>query len=227
MDQDGIDPSDALATLHTRKATVFYWSFLELGPAALQCEQAWMTLALSLQGPMKSATDGIAQLSVICCRELRARFESGLDLDLPNGASVTIFAKIACFVGDEPALKEMTSCKGHSGQKPCALCLNAVSERQPGTKKADADDRPGLWAYSANLKSIAEVDFSVFKSGGPQFIILQWITPTHQHHRCCGAGGGGRCFGMILHMRGVGGMRGLAIIVGGHGRDRGRRGSKI
>ena len=177
MDQDGIDPSDALATLHTRKATVFYWSFLELGFAALQCEQSWLTLALGLQGPMKGATDGIAQLSVMCCRELKARFESGIDLDLPNGMSLKIFAKIACFVGDEPALKEMTSCKGHSGQKPCALCLNAVSERQPGTKKTDA--RPGLWAYSDALKSIAEVDFSAFKSGGPQFIILQSLVHMH------------------------------------------------
>ena len=33
--QDGVDPSDGLAHNHSRKSAVFYWSFAELGLAAL------------------------------------------------------------------------------------------------------------------------------------------------------------------------------------------------
>ena len=44
--QDGVDPSDGLASNHSRKSTVFYWSFVELGLHALAHEHVWGTVCL-------------------------------------------------------------------------------------------------------------------------------------------------------------------------------------
>ena len=37
-----------------------------------------------------------------------------------------LLAKIGCLRSDEPALKELSLCKGHSGFKPCLLCSNVL-----------------------------------------------------------------------------------------------------
>ena len=139
MDQDGIDPGDSLSPLHTRKATVFYWSFADFGHTALQQEQAWFPVALALQSHLRNAVDGIGQLAALVVRELHARFGAGVSVDFNNGDQVTIWAKVHMMVADEPALKEMTSCKGH-------LCMNVVQDTQrvPGQPT-----RPGLWTYDA------------------------------------------------------------------------------
>ena len=70
--------------------------------------------------------------------------------DFNNGDQVTIGATVHMMVADEPALKEMTSCKGH-------LCMNVVQDTQrvPGQPT-----RPGLWNYDASLCSLADPDFS-------------------------------------------------------------------
>ena len=137
-DQDGVDPSDALAKTHTRKSVVFYFSFVELGQQALQCEQAWFLLAFARQTPLQNAVDGVLQLASLAARELAARFEGGVRVQWRGGGESQIFAKIGCLVADEPALKEMLGCKGHAGLKPCCLCTNCVSHRMPG-------DLPGVW----------------------------------------------------------------------------------
>ena len=157
VDQDGIDPGDSLSPLHTRKATVFYWSFADFGHTALQQEQAWFPVALALQSHLRNAVDGIGQLAALVVRELHARFGAGVGVDFNDGDHVTIWAKVHMMVADEPALKEMTSCKGHAGVKPCALCLNVVQDTQrvPGQPT-----RPGLWNYDATLCSLADPDFS-------------------------------------------------------------------
>ena len=156
VDQDGVDPSDALQPVHTRKSAVFYFSFMELGQQALQCEQAWFLLAFARQTPLNGAVDGIVQLACLAARELATRFESGVGVEWRGGGVSQIFAKIGLMVADEPALKEMVGCKGHAGLKPCCLCVNCVSHTMPG-------DLPGVWTTEPWAVSILQPDFGRYE----------------------------------------------------------------
>jgi len=68
----------------------------------------------------------------------------------------TVFAKLGVLLGDEPALKELLSSKGHAGTKPCPLCMNVVLQCSPGGGEP-------LHAHSDYAVSIAETDSSRFK----------------------------------------------------------------
>ena len=60
--------------------------------------------------------------------------------------------KCGVLVGDEPALKEALSCKGHAGAQPCLYCMNAVSR--------NARLGYGWHAYNAYAVAAAETHFS-------------------------------------------------------------------
>ena len=71
---------------------------------------------------------------------------AGVTLRLKSGMCTTIFAEWGVLVADEPAIKEVLSCKGHANTKPCVVCVNVVLHR------------PGLHA-SEYAVSIADANF--------------------------------------------------------------------
>jgi hypothetical protein len=158
--QDGVDPSDGLAKHHSRKSTIFYWSFLEFGMDALAHEEAWFTALLTRTELASKLDGGVTQLASIVMQRFfdvqgHDMERGGASLKLHDGGAVHITAKLGVLVADEPALKEMLSCKGHAGTLPCALCMNAV---QHFSGKYD-----GWHAHGAFGVSIAETDFSKFR----------------------------------------------------------------
>ena len=160
--QDGVDPSDGLAKNHSRKCVVFYWTFLELGMAALAHEEAWHTIAVVRVGTARRIAGEHVQLADVVLRtffgpEGHDILRSGIVLPMVGGpARVTMFAKLGIILADEPALKEIMSAKGHAGTKPCMLCANVVQQRQPGGGEP-------LHAHSDYAVSIAETDASRFR----------------------------------------------------------------
>ena len=132
--QDGIDPSDGLAKHHTRKACAFYWSFLEYGISALSHEEMWCTPTVARSTVVNQMPGVHVQLAAMVVRrffdpdghDIR---RAGVTLRLKSGVCTTIFAEWGVLVADEPAIKEVLSCKGHAGTKPCVLCMNVVLHR--------------------------------------------------------------------------------------------------
>ena len=54
---------------------------------------------------------------------------AGVTLRLKSGMCTTTFAEWVVLVADEPAFKEVLSCKGLASTKPCVLCMNVVLHR--------------------------------------------------------------------------------------------------
>ena len=68
---------------------------------------------------------------------------SGINLQLAGDSEpVALYGRLGVLVSDEPALKEMLSCKGHAGNKPCVLCLNCYSSRAEGHDDVAVSDYP-------------------------------------------------------------------------------------
>ncbi len=140
--QDGVDPSDGLSNNHSRKTCVWYWSFLEFGLRHLALEEVWGTLCVMRSTTINELEGGITTLFG---HLLSLFFGSAHDIRL-TGVSVTldgslrrehplqthIFAEVGVLLADIPAFREMLSCKGHGGHKPCFLCRNATNHSIPG-----------------------------------------------------------------------------------------------
>ncbi len=126
--QDGVDPSDGLAKNHSRKSAVFYWSFAEFGLHALAHEEVWGCVtvmrsieAAELDGSLGQLTARVLEQFFGDVHDIR---RTGVSVRLKNVEPHHIFAEIGILLADEPALKEMTDCKGHAGHKPCLLCMD-------------------------------------------------------------------------------------------------------
>jgi hypothetical protein len=140
--QDGVDPSDGLSNNHSRKSTVWYWSFQEFGLRHLACEEVWGTLCVMRSTAVNKLDGAITRLF---CHLLSLFFGPVHDIRL-TGVAVSvdgslrgeqplhshIFAEVGVLIADLPALKEMVGCKGHGGHKPCFLCRNATNHAIPG-----------------------------------------------------------------------------------------------
>ena len=157
--QDGVDPSDGLAKLHTRKSAVYHWTVKEFGYDVLGQEQVWLTSALIRATKLADLNGEHARVAKDILESMfNERVDAehhGVTLALYGGESVHIFLKLGILLADEPALKELISCKGHAGLKCCTLCANAVLENNP--KGAES-----LALHNDWLKSIAERRLSAF-----------------------------------------------------------------
>ena len=130
--QDGVDPGDGLAVNHSRKSCVFYWSFVEFGMHALAHEEVWGTVCVVRTLDAKKLDGDIGQLFF---KVLEQFFGSAHDIRISGvllDEGIRILAGVGVLLADEPALKEMLSCKGHAGNKCCCLCLNASLHNAKG-----------------------------------------------------------------------------------------------
>ena len=142
MYQDGVDPSDGLSNNHSRKSCVWYWSFQEFGLRHLAKEEMWGTLcvmratqATQMEGTITTLFHKLLSLFFGPVHDIRLAGVSVIIDGSRRGEpplDKRIFARVGCILADMPALKEMLSCKGHSGHKPCCLCLNATNHNIGG-----------------------------------------------------------------------------------------------
>ena len=145
--QDGVNPSDGLAKCHSRKSVVFYWAFAEFGLRALAHEEVWGTVTVTrlnqankLEGRIAQLTTRVLELFFGQVHDIR---RSGVSVVIRTGAGdvrATIFAIVGVMLADDPAIKEMLECKGHSGNKCCCLCLDACLVNSQGTPLHEVSD---------------------------------------------------------------------------------------
>ena len=127
---DGVNPGDSKGVNQSRKCITFYWSFLELGMRYLCYEECWFELTtVRSDGCVSNLPGGITQ---IAAEALMTFFQPGRDVERDgiqlkiDNEVVDFWAKIGGNLGDIPAIKDVLSCKGHSGIKPCVICQNHV-----------------------------------------------------------------------------------------------------
>ena len=96
---------------------------------------------------------------------------TGVPLDL-CGRSCNVFVTLGGFLADAPALKDVLGSKGHSGIKPCILCMNAVQQK-------NRSGGGGTHLCSDYAVSIAELE--PFKLNSDQACIRRAETHTKTH----------------------------------------------
>ena len=135
------------------------------GPRALGREQSWFTLCAVRQNVVDKA---VGEHTQVVHRATRWFFggagvdakDIGVLVRLVNGREIRVFLELGVIAGDEPGIKEMMSCKGHGGAKPCIVCQNVVLHTHT---RAEAGH--GLHEHDPAIVSIAETDVRRFTRG--------------------------------------------------------------
>ena len=147
---DEIVPGNQLSHDNTRKVQTMYFSFAELGPAALADEECWFVGCVVRSSAVQKLVGGMA---AVLGGFLRLLFDpsehdvrvAGVALHFPGGQVERVFIDFRCKVADESALRQVWRCKGSAGTRPCLLCRNIVQYKC--NKESDplcAHDRSGL-----------------------------------------------------------------------------------
>ena len=129
---DEVTPGDPLGPISTRKVQCLYWSFLELGIAALSREDAWFHVGVKRSKDCIAVAGGLAQLIGGVLKACFPRHgynlsKGGILLKRPDGTQFRFFAELHIFIQDGAAHKLTFQCKGDGGMKCCILCMNCVA----------------------------------------------------------------------------------------------------
>jgi hypothetical protein len=135
---DGVKPGNALRPDVGRSFEAIYWSFVEL-PSWFRnrVQVGWLLFAFIETRVVQKVSGGMAAVAKQVIEHFFPR-ESGkfhfsaTGVLLPcRGREVQIRAAFGCWLADEKAFKEIVSCKGSSGTKPCVCCKNVVNRTSP------------------------------------------------------------------------------------------------
>lgn len=135
---DEILPGNALKHSNERKLLGMYWAFVEFDEATSD-EDMWFHLIAIRSSEVKKFKSGPAQL----IKKVLEKFyehpfamNHGVQINVPDLGPTLLFARARLLVGDEVALKQSLSFKGHTGSIPCFLCRNVC---QHGSELASYD----------------------------------------------------------------------------------------
>lgn len=176
---DEVTPGNALKPDNKRKIQSVYWSFKELGSAALCHTDLWFTVAAVRSTLVQELEGGMSHLFKVllplffghCGHDLAT---AGVCLQLP-GRHQMLHARFACMVSDESAIKQVLLAKGASGMKPCVCCKNVVS-RTSGLAAYDAT------GYIVPVTSVEEHRWDP-QTDASVFAILRRLDNARQHLR--------------------------------------------
>ena len=130
---DEVVPGNQLSFNNKRKVWAIYFSFQEFGTAVLSMEDAWFCVAAERTDRVKYFDGGIAQVFSTLLKLVfgtatpHTLNRSGIMLDLEDGSSVRMFAKLNMILQDGGAHKVVFMVKGDGGSKFCMSCRNLYS----------------------------------------------------------------------------------------------------
>ena len=129
---DDISAGALLRPDDKRKTSIFYVSFLELGPL-LSYEMFWVPLAHIRTSILKQACGGLSEATATLHRRLYLGDDSlttnGVVLPIgTNGGSELVFVDPWANLADEDALTGLWGIKGSGGTVPCGLKCCLVSK---------------------------------------------------------------------------------------------------
>ena len=130
---DELTPGDMFSPEQDKKHFAFYFSFRELGQAALSNECCWLPLAILRSEVARGCVGGVSCAFKLLIRMFFFATESflgtGIVVDAGNGPFL-FFAKLGNVMGDEGALQASYNLKGASGLRLCLRChaLGLISD---------------------------------------------------------------------------------------------------
>lgn len=135
---DNVTPGNVLRPDRGRTFEAIYWTFIEF-PAWFRSKasSSWFVFAMvesTKLDDVPGALPALAKASILKFfpqDDTSFNFKTtGVLLDV-SGVSVHVRAEFGCLLADEKAIKEIVSCKGASGTKPCVSCKNVVGRTEP------------------------------------------------------------------------------------------------
>ena len=124
---DEVSPGNQLRHEATRKVQILYWG-IKCAPG-MSVDQLWFTLGLARSSIVNKLVGGMSGYVKKALQLFFSPINMHMGVQLRVGDEVHIkFAKLAMFLADEVALKEVFNFRGASGILFCPLCLNLVSE---------------------------------------------------------------------------------------------------
>lgn len=140
---DGVKPGNVLRPDLGRSFEAVYWTFMEFPDwFRTRVGESWFLFAFVESKLVQRVPGGMAAVakavvdSFFPASDDEFNFSKTGMLFGHNGREYCIRARFGCWLADEKALKEVVSCKGSSGYKPCVSCKNVVNRTMP------ADDSP-------------------------------------------------------------------------------------
>ena len=126
---DEVTPGNPLAYSNPRKVWATYWSFAELGSAALSTEDMWFPMHATRTTEVNTLHGGISIIlgdALLLMFGDPHSFENGILLKFHDGSTAMLYAKLTIIVADADALKQFFCIKGYAGNKLCFLCKNVM-----------------------------------------------------------------------------------------------------
>ncbi len=130
---DELLPGNQMSFHNLRKCWVVYYSFMEFGPEILCDEEAWFCTSAERSERVKNIGGGIAQVFMAILKFIFAPgghslMTSGIYLELFDGRTVRVWAKLRMILQDGGAHKQVFMLKGDAGLKICTECRNLYTE---------------------------------------------------------------------------------------------------
>ena len=150
---DEVTPGNVHAPLNNRKFQAAYWSFLELGPAALSHEEYWLVMMTEYSSNIKECAGGMSQVFVAL---IKLFFEpNGFNAApsaggiLLNSLGVRLFVVMGVVLQDGGAHKSVWHSR--DGSKMCMLCKNLF------TIKSELTDADGTELLTCGVTKLADL----------------------------------------------------------------------
>lgn len=150
---DEVTPGNTHAPMNMRKFQAVYWSFVELGAAALSHEEYWFIMMTEFSSNVKQCSAGMSQVFVMLCKLF---FEEGGNNAAPSAGGVyleslgiRIFVVMGVILQDGGAHKSVWHSR--DGSKMCVLCKNLFTIR---SMLRDADGHGLLSCGVTKLKDL-------------------------------------------------------------------------
>jgi len=130
---DGVTPGNVLRPDSGRSFEAIYWTFLEL-PRWYRCNASasWFPLTFVDAKQLKSVKGGMAAVAKAVVDLFFSASLDAFNFERTGMliGDVHVTASFGCWLADEKAIKEVVSCKGSSGHKPCISCKNVVTRME-------------------------------------------------------------------------------------------------
>ena len=130
---DEVTPGNVLSTSNKRKFQAVYFSWLELGQAALSHEECWWCIMVEMSSVVNSVAATMSQVFGALIKKFFDKSgwdlsTSGVLLPASNGSNPRLFSKLGFFLQDGAAHKATWHSRGEAGSKFCLLCKNLFTE---------------------------------------------------------------------------------------------------
>lgn len=132
---DSVKPGNVLRPDAGRTFEAIYWTFMEFPDwFRSQVDVSWFPLCFIEAKKVADIPGAIAKIAKAVVHQFFPEDVESFNFHRTGVIlrDLHVRAQFGCWLADEKAIKEIVSCKGASGYKPCVSCKNVVNRTTPG-----------------------------------------------------------------------------------------------